>query len=64
MRQATRDLAGDKGFAAPGAFVIKQDAVAGIDTLGLAVVDAGPIGVQFGHCIRAARMKWRQFCLW
>ncbi len=39
-RQRAGDLAGDEGFAAHRRFVVEQDAVAGIDAVGLAVVDA------------------------
>ena len=43
------DLAGDEGFAAQRGFVVEEDAVAGVDAVGLAVVDGDPEGVHFGH---------------
>ncbi len=41
--EATGDLAADKGFAADGAFVVEEDAVAGVHAVGFAIVDADPV---------------------
>jgi hypothetical protein len=62
-RHRAGDLAGDKGFAAQRAFMVEQDAVAGIHAVGLAVVHRDPVGVHLGHCIRAARVEGRGFLL-
>ena len=61
--QATGDFAGNKGLAAARAFVVKQNSVAGIDAVGLAVIDRDPIGIQLGHRIRAAGVKRRSLSL-
>ena len=53
-RQASCDLAGHEGFTTPGALVVKQDAVAGIHAVGLAIVHRDPVGVQLGHPIGAS----------
>ena len=58
-----RDLAGHEGFAAQRAFVVEQDAVAGVHAIGLAVVHRDPVGVHLGHGIRAARVERRGFLL-
>jgi hypothetical protein len=55
--QAAGDFAGDKGFATARAFVVEQDAVAGIHAIGLAVVDRDPVGVELGHGVGAAWVK-------
>ena len=62
--QAARDLARDKGFATAGAFVVKKDAVAGIDPIGLAIINRDPIGVHLGNRIGAARVKGCFLRLW
>jgi hypothetical protein len=43
---ASGNFPGDKGFAALGGFMVEQDAVAGINTVGFSIVDAYPIGVK------------------
>ena len=57
------NFSGDKGFAALRRFVIKQDAVAGIQAVGLAVVHGDPVGIKFGHAIGRTRIKRRGFPL-
>jgi len=37
--------------------VVEEDAVAGVDAIGLAVVHRDPVGVELGHGIRASRVK-------
>ena len=61
--QAARDLAGDEGFAAARAFVVEQDAVTGVQAIGLAVVDGDPVGVELGHAVGAARVEGGGFAL-
>ena len=51
------DLAGDEGFAAHRAFVIEEDTVAGVDAVGLTVVDGNPVGVELGDGVGAARVE-------
>src|SRR4051812_15333628 len=58
-----RDSAGDfaryEGFAAPGSFMVEENAVRSVETICLAVVDRNPIGIELCRCIRTARPKWR-----
>ena len=39
--------------------MIEQDAVGGVDTIGLAVVHRDPVAVQLRNAVRRARIKWR-----
>ena len=57
------DLAGDEGFAADRRFVVEQDAVAGVEAVGFAVVDGDPVGVDLGGAVGAARVEGRGFRL-
>ena len=57
------DLAGDESFAADRAFVVEEDAVAGVDAIGFAVVDGDPVGVELGDGVGAARVEGRGFLL-
>ena len=57
--QGPGDLPGNKGLTAQGRFMIEQDAVAGIDAIGLAVVHHDPVGVHLGDRIRRTGIKWR-----
>ena len=61
--QATRDLAGDEGLAAARALVVEQDPVAGVDAVGLAVVDGDPVGVELGDAVGTAGMERRRLGL-
>ena len=61
--QAPGDFAGDEGFATARAFVVEQDAVAGIHAVGFAVVDGDPVGVELGHGVGAARVEGCGFFL-
>ena len=61
--QASGDLSGYKGLATAWAFVVEQDAVAGIHAIGFAVVDRDPVGIELGHRIGAARVKGGGFFL-
>ena len=63
IRQTPTDFAGNKGLSTAFAFMVKQNAVAGVDTIGLSVVDRHPVRIQFGNCIGAARVKRRCFPL-
>ncbi len=61
--QAAGDFAGDEGFTPARAFVVEQDAVAGIHAVGLAVIDRDPVGVELGYGVGAARVERRGFFL-
>ena len=43
--------------------MVKQDAVAGIKVIRLAVVHADPVGIQFGHAIGRAGVEGCGLCL-
>ena len=55
--KATGDLAGHKGLAPAWAFMVEQNAVAGIHAIGLAVIDRDPMGIKLGYRIGRARVK-------
>ncbi len=62
-RHRAGDLARDEGLAADRALVIEQDAVRGMDAVGLAVVHRDPIGVELGGAIGTARRERRGLVL-
>ncbi len=55
--QSTGDFPGDKGFSAQGEFMVEQDAVAGVDAVGLPVVYTDPVGIELGNSVRAPGIK-------
>jgi len=57
------DFAGDEGFAAARGFVVKEDAVDGEGTVGLAVVDDLPVGVDLGAGVGGAGVEGGGFLL-
>jgi hypothetical protein len=57
------DFTGDEGFATAWTLVVKQNAVAGIDAIGLAVVHRDPVGVELGHRVGAAGVERCGFLL-
>ena len=61
--QAACNLAGHERFAAARAFVVEQNAVAGVNAVGFAVIDGNPVGIEFGHGIGRTRIKRRGFFL-
>src|SRR2546426_264840 len=58
-----RNFAADESFAAPRAFMIKHDAVAGAETVALAIIHGCPIRKNLGHTIGAARPERRLLIL-
>ncbi len=62
-RQGAGDFAGDEGFAADRAFMVEQDAVAGVHAIGFAVVDGDPVGVELGAGVGTARVERGGFFL-
>ena len=57
------DLARDEGLAAQRAFVVEQDAVRGVQAIGLAIVHHHPVGIELGRAIGAARIEGRGLAL-
>ncbi len=43
--------------------MIEKDAIAGIHAVGFTVVDRNPVGIEFGHRVRAAGIKRQGFLL-
>jgi hypothetical protein len=43
--------------------VIEQDPVAGIHSIGLAIINGNPIGVKFGDSVWASGIKWSRLTL-
>lgn len=52
-----RDLAGDEGLSPPRRLVVEEDAVAGVQPVGLPVVPGDPEAVQFGGGVRRPRIE-------
>jgi len=44
--------------------MVEQDAVRGMQAIGLAIVDRDPIGVELGSRVRRPRIERRGFALW
>ena len=55
-----RDLARHEGLAADRAFVIEENAVRGMDAIGLAIIHGDPIGIELRRRIGRARLEWRR----
>src|SRR5690606_39495837 len=51
------DLAGDEGFAAAGRLVIEENAAAGVQSVGLAVVHRQPVRIHLGAAVGRARPR-------
>ena len=63
-RQGTGDLSGHERLPTDWGFMIEQDAITGIQSVGFPIVDSDPIGIKFRHCIGTAWIKWGGFFLW
>src|SRR5262249_43706155 len=63
MGRRARNLARDEGFSAPGRLMVEQNAIAGVETVTLAVIDRSPIGEDLGAGIRTARIEGSSFGL-
>ena len=62
-RHRAGDLARHERLAPARALVVKQDAVGGVDAVGLPVVDRDPVRVELRHAVRAAGVERRRFRL-
>ena len=58
------DFAGDEGFAAARGFVVEEDAGAGVEAVGFAVVFDYPVAVEFGDAVGGAGVEGGGFVLW
>ena len=57
------DFAGDEGLTANRRLVIEQDAIAGVNAIGLAIIYRNPVRIKLGDCVRTARVKRCRFIL-
>ena len=62
-RERPGDLPGDEGLAAHRRFVVEENSVAGVDPVGLAIVDGDPVAVELGHAVRRAGVERRRLRL-
>src|SRR5262249_19999908 len=58
------NLAGDKGLAASGRFMVEQYSVAGKHPVALSVIDRCPMGINLSNGIWAAGIKGGGLFLW
>ena len=58
-----RDFARDEGLAADRALMIEQDAVGGVNAVGLAVIHRDPVGIELGRGVGTARRERRRLGL-
>ncbi|MOA16296.1 hypothetical protein D3C78_1365020 [compost metagenome] len=59
VRDRTGDFAGYEGFATAWGFVVEQNTVTRIHTVGFTVVHGDPVRVQFCDSVRRARIERR-----
>jgi len=59
-----RANARDEGFSAQRRLMIEQNAVAGVDPVGFAIIDGDPVCVKLGNGIGRAWIERRSFFLW
>ena len=43
--------------------MVEQDAITGVNSVGLTVIDDGPVSEELGHGVRTARVKRRGLAL-
>src|SRR5271170_6361274 len=55
--QRSSDLARNESFAAQRRLMIKKDAIAGVKTIRLAVIDGNPVGVDLCGPVGRSRVK-------
>src|SRR5689334_8398108 len=54
-----RNFATDESFTAPRTFMIEHDAVAGAETVALAIIHGCPVRKNLGNTIGTSRPEWR-----
>ena len=62
-RQGTGNFPADKGFTPDRRLMVEQDSVAGIDSIGFAIINRYPVGIQFGNGVWRTGIKRRGFLL-
>ena len=62
-RYSTRNFARHKSLASSWAFVVEENAVAGVESIAFAIVYRRPIGKNFRNPIGASRPEWCLFGL-
>src|ERR1700683_1050904 len=55
--ESTGNLSGDERLAAIGRLMVKEDAAAGVQPIGLAIVHRDPVSVELGGCIGRSRVE-------
>ncbi len=63
IRNSTADLTRNEGSSSTRTLVIKEDTVAGIHIVRLAIVDRDPVSVEFGNTIRRPGIERSDFGL-
>ena len=58
-RGGPSDFPRHEGLAAAGTLVVEKNPARAVDAVALAVVDRDPVGIEFGHAIRAAGIEGR-----
>ena len=58
-----KHLPSDERGAAARRLVVEENAIRGMHAICLTVVDNDPIGIQLGHGIWGARIKWSRLPL-
>src|SRR5581483_12195868 len=61
---AVSDFPGDKFNAAPGTFVVEEDAAGSVEAVAFTIVHGDPVAVDLGDSIRAAWVERGGFPLW
>ncbi len=60
---STRDFASDKGFASSGRFVVKENSIRSMNSVGLAIINDDPEGVELGNSVGRAWIERSLFGL-
>src|SRR6478672_10961705 len=58
-----RNFAADESFAAPRAFMVEQNAIAGAKAVALSIVNGRPVRKNLRHAVRTSRPEWRLLSL-
>src|SRR5580698_8271913 len=55
--KAAGNLSSDERLAAIGRLMVKEDAAAGVQPIGLAIVHRDPVSVELGRCVGRSRVE-------
>lgn len=62
--RSSGNLTSDEGPSSSGAFVVKQDTIAGIHAIGLPVVDGDPESIELGNTVGRTGIERGSLGLW